>query len=297
VGAWYEETFDGRVRISLKTERTLVSRRSRYQLIEVFDTKAFGRALALDGLMMTSERDEWFYHEMISHLPLCMVDAPRDVLIIGGGDGGTAREVLRHPSVSSVQMVEIDGDVVEVCKEHFPQIGAWDDRRLEVRIEDGIAFASRAPDACYDVVLLDGSDPVGPAEGLFNESFYRDVRRILRPQGVFGLQSESPILQSRVFAEVQATLQKVFDSVRPYFGLVPLYAGGSTWSWTVASTGADLSRWDETRLADLEPGLSYLNREVARAAFAQPGYVKNLISAARSGGAGRQLCGPLAPLD
>lgn len=293
MGAWYEEVFDDRVRIGLRTERTLVSRQSTFQKIELFETQAYGRALALDGLMMTSERDEYFYHEMIAHLPLCMVKAPRDVLIIGGGDGGTAREVLKHPTVERVVMVEIDGDVVDVCREYLPQIGAWDDVRLDVRIEDGIAFAQRAPDAAYDVVLLDGSDPVGPAAGLFNAAFYADVRRVLRPHGVFGLQSESPILQSRVFAEVQVTLESVFEKVRPYFGLVPLYAGGSTWSWTVASAAADLTTWDESRLAELEPGLKYLNRDVARGAFAQPGYVQQLIAAARRG---EPTPGVLSPL-
>lgn len=294
MSAWYEETFEDRFRVAFRTRRTLVSRRSAFQTIELFETEAYGRALALDGLMMTSERDEFFYHEMIAHLPLCTARRPRDVLIIGGGDGGTAREVLRHADVERLTMVEIDGDVVDVCKAHLPELGAWRDPRLEVRIDDGIAFAKRAPDAAYDVVLLDGSDPVGPAEGLFNAAFYRDVKRILRPGGVFGLQSESPLLQARVFAQVQTTLASIFDRVRPYFGLVPLYAGGSTWSWTLASTDADLEAWDADRLGALEPGLRYLNRDVARAAFAQPGYVRRLLAAAR---AGQPLDGPFrAPL-
>lgn len=292
MGAWYEETFEGRFRVAFQTARTLVSRRSAFQTIELFETAAYGRALALDGLMMTSERDEFFYHEMIAHLPLCSVAAPEHVLIIGGGDGGTAREVLRHGEVERVTMVEIDGDVVDVCREHLPQLGAWGDSRLDVRIEDGVAFARQAPAGTYDVVLLDGSDPVGPAEGLFNEAFYRDVKRLLRPGGVFGLQSESPLLQASVFAQVQTTLESVFARVRPYFGLVPLYAGGSTWSWTLASADADLDAWDAGRLAALEPGLRYLNREVAQAAFAQPGYIRALLAAAR---AGRPLDGPFVP--
>lgn len=277
MSAWYEETFDDQIRIAFRTARTLVSRRSAFQTIELFETITFGRSLALDGLMMTSERDEFFYHEMIAHLPLCMVEAPKDVLIIGGGDGGTAREVLRHPSVRKVTLVEIDGDVVDICKEYLPGHGAWDDERLEVRIEDGVAFAKAAAEAAYDVVLLDGSDPVGPAEGLFDASFYADVKRALRPHGVFGLQSESPVLQASVFTEVQRTLRGVFASVRPYFGFVPLY-GASTWSWTVASQAGRLDRWNEERLAALEPELRYLNREVARAAFAQPNYVRQLLA-------------------
>jgi len=288
VAGWYEETFDGQIRVAFKMGRTLVQRRSAYQTIEIFETRAFGKALALDGLMMTSERDEYFYHEMIAHVPLCMVAEPRDVLVIGGGDGGTAREVLRHPSVRAVTMVEIDGEVIDVCREHLPGHGAWDDPRLEVRVEDGIAFTRHAPDASFDAVLLDGSDPVGPAEGLFDASFYRHVRRVLRPRGVFGLQSESPVLQARVFAEVQHTLGRVFEHVRPYFGTVPLY-GASTWSWTVASRGADSSRWDEERLGALEPRLRYLNRDVARAAFAQPNDIRRLL-------AGDPNAGPVAPV-
>ncbi len=274
---WYDETFQDRVRIGFRVTQRLVREQSEFQTIELFETAAYGRAMTLDGLFMTSEKDEYFYHEMITHLPLCMVQAPRNVLIVGGGDGGTAREVLRHDSVERVTMVEIDRRVVELCREYLPSIGAWDDPRLDVVIADGIDFVARAPTAAYDVVLLDGSDPVGPAEGLFNRSFYDHVRRVLKKEGVFGLQSESPLLMEEVFRQTQKTLREVFACVRPYFGFVPLY-GASIWSWTVAGSPSVLSDWDEVRLARLEPALKYLNRDVAQAAFAQPTFIRELMS-------------------
>lgn len=275
MGGWYEETFRDAVRLSVRVEKTLHSERSDFQLIEVLDTPLFGRVLVLDGLFMTSERDEYYYHEMIAHPPLSMVAEPKNVLVIGGGDGGTVREVLRHPEVASVTLVEIDGRVVELSKQYLSAIGtAWDDPRLTVRIEDGIAFAARAPEAAYDVVLLDGSDPVGPAEGLFDRSFYASIARILKPHGVFGLQSESPFLMSEVFREVQVTLLQVFASVRPYLGPVPLY-GASTWSWTVASR--EPFPMNLERIRRFEADLKYLNADLAQRLFALPNDVRRVI--------------------
>lgn len=276
MAGWYEETFRDSMRFSVRVHATLHRERTDFQTIEVLQTPFFGRTLVLDGLFMTSERDEYFYHEMISHPSLCMASSPKRVLVIGGGDGGTVREVLRHPEVERVTMVEIDRRVVEVCKEHLPDIGtAWNDPRLEVRFEDGVAFVAETPPASFDVVLLDGSDPVGPAEGLFDKTFYSNVRRVLSPSGVFGLQSESPILMEEVFRQVQHTLAEVFGSVRPYFGTVPLY-GASTWSWTVAA--AEPFPMDMDRLKRLEPDLRYLNVDVARGMFAVPTDLRRLLS-------------------
>lgn len=276
MAGWYEETFRESVRFAVRVDRSLVREKSDFQVIEILETPFFGRALVLDGLFMTSERDEYFYHEMITHPPMCMTEAPRRVLVIGGGDGGTVREVLKHPEVQTVIMVEIDRRVVELSKEYLPRIGtAWDDPRLEVRFEDGVAFVAEAAAESFDVVLLDGSDPVGPAEGLFDRTFYRNVQRVLAPGGVFGLQSESPILMDGVFRQVQHALQDIFGSVRPYLGTVPLY-GASTWSWTVASERP--MPLDEDRLGRLESGLRYLNRDVARGMFAIPNDLRALLA-------------------
>jgi len=278
LGNWYEETFHGQVRFGLKVQRTLHANRSPYQRVELIETEFYGKALVLDGLFMTSEKDEFFYHEMIVHPAMCAARSRKRVLVIGGGDGGTVRELMRWPDMEQVVMVEIDGEVVDVCREHLPGIAsAFEEPRLELRIEDGIKYVADAPDQSFDVVLLDGSDPVGPAEGLFNESFYGDVKRVLKPEGVFGLQSESPILQAEVFQAVQKTLRGVFDDVKPYIGNVPLY-GSSMWSWTLARPQGEVLPLEVEPMAPFEPQLRYLNREVCKAAFALPTFVRKLAT-------------------
>ncbi|MFW6087902.1 MAG: polyamine aminopropyltransferase, partial [Myxococcota bacterium] len=191
---WYDEVHEERTRSGLRVERTLYAGRSDYQRIEVLETPEFGRVLVLDGVFNTSEGDEHFYHEMLVQPALTTARRARRVLIIGGGDGGTAREVLRHSTVEHVVMVEIDEQVVRVCQEHLRAIGtAWDDPRLELRFEDGVRFVREADVEPFDVVILDGTDPIGAGEGLFGLEFYRGCDRVLADGGVFALQSASPI--------------------------------------------------------------------------------------------------------
>ena len=274
---WYEEHWQNAIRFSLRTEGIVVQAQSDFQRIEIFDTRAFGRVLALDGIYMTSEGDEFFYHEMIVHPALTAHAAPRNVLIIGGGDGGTAREVLRHPDVESATMVEIDEKVVEVCKVHLPRIGtAWDDPRLDLRIGDGIAHVQASPDDAYDVVILDGSDPVGPSAPLFNEAFYRDVRRILRPGGVFSLQSESPIITTDIWIATNKRLKSVFGRVDMCFGPVPLYSTG-VWSWTCASDSVDATQPRADRVGPHLDACRYYSPAMHRGAFTMPPYAQALL--------------------
>jgi spermidine synthase len=278
VGQWYDELFADRVRFGLKVRRVLYSGQSAFQKIEVLDTEQFGRVLALDGIFMTSEADEHFYHEMLVHPAMVTAPRIRRVLVIGGGDGGTIREVLRHPEVDSAVLVEIDGQVVEVCREHLGSIGtAWDDPRLEVVIGDGIDFAREADVEPFDVILLDGCDPVGPSKGLFNESFFTDCGRLLGPDGVFALQSETPVLMRDVFLDIVHTLRRVFGHAWPYFGSVPLYSAGM-WTWTFASRTVDPMRIIDERASRLEAVTRYYNREIHLAAFAVPNELKAPLS-------------------
>ncbi len=277
MGMWFTEEFDRGLRVGLKVERSLFSGRSAHQRVDVFETSLFGKALAIDGLFMTSVGDEANYHELLVHPALCSAPSIERVLIIGGGDGGTAREVLRHPEVKRCVLVEIDGLVVEASREHLPEIGsAWDDPRLEVRIEDGIAYVGAAAPESFDVVLLDGSDPVGPAEGLFGEAFYESVARLLPEQGVFSLQSESPILFESVFFDIQAALGRVFPKVHPYFWSIPLYGTGP-WSFTYASKGADPVRIDDERAARIEAESRVYNRDIHRGVFAIPQAIRRKL--------------------
>ncbi|MEO1270619.1 MAG: polyamine aminopropyltransferase, partial [Myxococcota bacterium] len=192
MGLWYDEVFQDKFRVGLKLKQTLFTGQSDYQKVEVVDTELLGKALLIDGLWMTCEGEDAPYHELIVHPAMTTAPSIERVLIIGGGDGGTAREVLRHPEVQHVDMVEIDAMVIEACKEFLPEVGtAWDDPRLHVTVGDGIAYVKDADVAPYDVILVDGSDPVGPAKGLFDEGFYRGCSRLLKDEGVFVTQSES----------------------------------------------------------------------------------------------------------
>ena len=174
-------------------------------------------------------------------------------------------------------LVEIDGRVVEVCREHLGSIGtAWDDPRLEVVIGDGIAFAHEADVEPFDIILLDGCDPVGPSKGLFNESFFRDCARLLNPDGVFAMQSETPVLMRDVFLDIVHTLRRVFNRAWPYFGSVPLYSAGM-WTWTYASRTVDPLDIIDERARRLESVTRYYNREIHLAALAVPNELKPLL--------------------
>lgn len=277
-GLWYSETYGDRIAFGLRASATLHHERSAHQLVEIFDTPAFGKVLALDGVFMTSAGDEFFYHEMIAQPALCTAPRIDRVLVIGGGDGGTAREVLRHRGVREVVLVEIDPAVVSACRAHLPELGAWDDPRLTVLFDDGVRFVREAEPASFDVVILDGSDPVGPAEGLFDRAFFEGVRRALAPDGVFVAQSESPMAYAEAFYAIVRELGAIFGRAHPYFGAVPLYGIGP-WTWTYASASADPLALRAERAAAIERPCRYWTREIHRAAFAQPAFVRRRLEA------------------
>lgn len=277
MGLWYDETFDDHTRLGLRVKETLFSGESPYQKVEVIDTVGFGRVLIIDNVFMTSEYDEFLYHEMLVHPPLTTAPDIERVLVIGGGDGGTVREVLRHPDVKECVMIEIDPMVVNASKEYLPSIGtAWNDPRLDVRFIDGIEYVKRSEDPEYDVVLLDGTDPVGPGAVLFDQAFYEGCKRMLAPDGVMALQSASPLLMMDVFVETQHKLRGMFAEVHPYMGPVPLYGTG-TWSWTWCSDTGEPLRAIQERQAEIVEGSKAYNEEVHRAVFALPNYVKRAL--------------------
>ena len=231
---WIDEPHQG-VRYGL-AGRVLVEEQSDFQRITVIDSQRYGKGLLLDGCWMTAEHQERHYHEALVHPALCSAEAIERVLVIGGGDGGTARECLRHPEVKHLDMVEIDGRVVELSQEHLSSIGGgcWSDPRFHLTVGDGIAWAAEAADASYDVVIVDGSDPTGPAEGLFNRAFFRNCCRILKPGGVFATQSESPEAFRQVHIDMVKLIRELFGHADPLYGWVPMYPSG-WWSWTFAA--------------------------------------------------------------
>ena len=264
---WIDEHLNG-VRYGL--EATVIAEQSSpYQRVTIIDSLAYGKGLLLDGCWMTAERQERQYHEAIVHPALCGAASIERVLIVGGGDGGTARECLRHPGVQQLDLVEIDGLVVELCQQHLPSIGgsAWSDPRLRLTVGDGIAWVAAAAEASYDVVIVDGSDPAGPAEGLFNRSFFEHCRRILRPGGIFVTQSESPEAFRQVHIDIVRLLRQVFGHADPMYGWVPMYPSG-WWSWTFAAVDAPrYHRPDPVRAATVSAGCEIWSPRWQRGGF------------------------------
>ncbi len=261
----------------------LFREKSPYQTVEIFDTFAYGKMLTIDSMVMCSEKDENAYHEMIIHVPMLLNPTFKVVLVIGGGDGGSVREILRHPQVERVTMVEIDEAVVRASKEVLPSLsGALEDPKLDLRIEDGIAFVANAPDASYDLIVIDSSDPVGPSEGLFSTAFYEQVYRCLKPGGAIAAQSESPRFNQPAFVDIHQCLKGIFgaDQVFCYLAFIPTYPTGM-WSFNYATKGAahpiqgmDAARSESFAIAH---DLQYYNVGIHQAAFALPTFVQTML--------------------
>lgn len=274
---WYDETA-GSLRFGLKVKRTLYVEQSEFQKISIVETERFGKALLLDDTWMTAEGDERTYHEMLVHPALATAPKIERVLIIGGGDGGAAREVLRHPDVETLDLCELDGQLIEAAKIHLTEIGsAWDDPRLNVHVGDGVEYVRNYDGPKYDVVLIDGCDPIGPAAALFGEPFYRDVERLLADDGVIVTQSEDPHIYHDVHVEIVKRLRSIFGQAAPYYAGVMIYPG-NTWSWTYASRTVDHRALDEARVERVAEHTEYYNREIHLGAFAVPNFVKRAIS-------------------
>jgi len=259
--------------IFFKAKRRLLSERSSCQKIEIFDTEFFGRVLMLDGLVQTTIKDEFFYHEMLVHPALLSHPNPEEVLIIGGGDGGALREVLLYP-VKRATLVEIDGRVVEVCKKFFPWLSlALRDRRVKLEIADGNQFI-REPNRMFDVILVDSSDPVGPSAILHQREFYARLRECLKSGGIVAAQAGSPLYYLDHLRKKVAFLRRLFKFAFFYLGPVPTYPGG-LWSYIFLS-----DKINPLRIPKKEPsaGLRYYNLDIHRAAFALPEFLsKHLL--------------------
>ncbi|MFQ5693173.1 MAG: polyamine aminopropyltransferase [Nitrospinota bacterium] len=274
---WFSDVHQNQYGISLRIKETLFREESPYQLVEVMDTEGFGRLLSLDGTIMLTERDEFVYHEMLAHVPLCAHPEPREALIIGGGDGGTLREVLKHPSIRRVDLVEIDEAVIRASRDHLPTLSTgFEDSRTRVLCRDGIAFVKDRRGE-YDAVLVDSTDPIGTAVGLFEVPFYTDVFHALRPEGVLAVQSESPFFDGDLVGAVHARLRTLFPHVGTYLAPVVTYPGGH-WSFTFAGKsrgpleGSAAERYRRRNLAT-----RYYTPDVHHAAFQLPPFVQDLL--------------------
>ena len=276
VGAdiWFTEHQTPDVTLGLRVRETLWQEDTPYQQLLVADTEAYGRLLTLDGAVQTTERDEFFYHEMIAHVPLTIHPRPQRIAVVGGGDGGVIREILRHPGVEAAHLVEIDERVVAVARQFFPKLSAeLDNPRAHVHLVDGIQWMREqgARAEKLDVVIIDSTDPVGPATGLFGEAFYRSVYEALAPDGILVAQTESPMLQPHLIRHAQAAMRSVFPHVHLYLAPVPTYPSG-WWSFSLGSKGP---RPEDARTVSLPT--RYWTPAIQRAAFVLPPFVSELL--------------------
>jgi spermidine synthase len=268
--------------IFVRSQREYERFRSPFQQVEVHETSSFGKLFRLDGHFMTSERDEFFYHENLVHIAAMAHPAPESALIIGGGDGGSAEELFKHPTMKSVTLVEIDLAVVDIARKYFAEVhrGALTDPRLKVVVEDGQAFV-RASTENYDLIVLDLTDPGGPSEPLYSADFYRACSARLNHTGAMTLHVASPVSQPERIRTVIANLRAAFPVVVPYLASVPLYGG----MWMMASASSTLNpsyltsleadrRIATRRIRDLR----YYNGDVHRSSFALPNFVRSLVS-------------------
>jgi len=276
---WFSERHTPNVKLSIRVDRQLFSGQSELQRIDVFDSPEFGRFLVLDGYMMLTEKDEFIYHEMITHVPLAVHPHVKDVLVIGAGDGGVIRELTRYPEIERIDMVEIDPMVVEVCREYLPQTSyKLDDPRVSIHYADGLKFVRSCNDQ-YDLIIVDSTDPFGPGEGLFTREFYGNCYKALHDDGIMVNQHESPFYNEDAIACQRAHKRIVesFPISRVYQAHIPTYPSGH-WLFGFASKkyhplkDLDEMRWNARGLS-----CGYYTTMLHKGAFYVPAYVEELL--------------------
>ncbi|GAA4298175.1 polyamine aminopropyltransferase [Anaerocolumna aminovalerica] len=276
---WYTEQHSKYAQFSIKIDRQLASVKSDFQRIDVFESKGFGRILTLDGYLMVTEKDEFIYHDMITHIPMATNPNIRKVLVIGAGDGGTVRELLRYETIEHIDMVEIDEDVVKVCKEFLPFTACGlEDERVHLYFEDGLKFVRRK-EGEYDLILVDSTDPFGPGEGLFTKEFYGNCYKALNETGILVNQHESVYYESYAVSMKRAhqRIKECFPIAKVYQAHIPTYPSGH-WLFGFASKKYDpIQDLDTGRWNELGIKTKYYNTDLHIGAFALPNYVKEQL--------------------
>ncbi|MCY0878194.1 MAG: polyamine aminopropyltransferase [Firmicutes bacterium] len=270
---WFTEYQTDALSLGLRIRQILLAEETPYQHLLVAETETYGRLLALDGAIQTTLQDEFVYHEMITHVPLFMLDAPKKVAVIGGGDGGSIREILKHASVEEAHLVEIDARVVEAARRFFPELSsALDDSRAHVHIENGIDWVKTA--RAFDVIIVDSTDPIGAAAGLFEPAFYQSIAAALKPDGILVAQSESPFLHQGLIQQMIRGMKTAFEVVRPYVAPVPTYPSGY-WSFLMAS---HRPLTPSPRCRSEAISTRYWTPEMQSAAFVLPRFLEELVT-------------------
>ena len=275
---WFSELHSECAKMSLKVDKQLYSGQSDYQRIDVFENEEFGRFLTLDGYMMLTEKDEFMYHEMIVHVPMASDPDIKKVLVIGAGDGGTVRELCRYSSIEHIDMAEIDGQVIEVCRRYFPSLTcSLDDPRVHIHVEDGLKYVRRK-ESFYDLIIVDSTDPFGPGEGLFTSEFYGSCCKSLTENGILVNQHESPFYadDAKAMQRAHRRIKEFFPVCRVYQFHIPTYPSGH-WLFGFASKTVDPLDFDADKWNSLGINTRYYNTEIHKGSFALPTYVNKLL--------------------
>lgn len=274
-GLWFTELQTEALAISLKIKQSLHSEKTDFQEIGVVDTYEYGRMLLLDGIVMTTDKDEFVYHEMITLPALNTHPNPKNILVIGGGDGGAIREIVKHPKVETATLVEIDGRVIETSKKFFPKIScALDNPKVTVKVADGIKHIQENKNK-YDIIMVDSTDPIGPAVGLFAKDFYQGIYDALKEDGLFVAQTESPWVAEDFIKRIYDDVQSIFPITKLYIANVPTYPTGM-WSFTMGSKKYDPEKIEKDSIIDTNT--KYYTPDIHFSAFQLPPFVRKIIN-------------------
>lgn len=270
---WFTEKQTESFGITAKIRQTFVTEQTDFQELAMIDTEEFGRMLVLDGMVMTTIKDEFVYHEMVAHPALFTHPNPKHVLVVGGGDGGVIREIMKHPEVEKAVLVDIDGKVIEYSKRYLPEIaGELDNPRVEVLVGDGFMHIIQSKNL-YDVIFVDSTEPVGPAAPLFERGFYQGIYEALKDDGIFVAQTDNPWFKADLIQKVNRDVKEIFPITRVYAANIPTYPSG-LWTFHLGSKKYDPLEVDETKIPDIES--KYYTPRLHKAAFVLPKFVEDL---------------------
>ncbi|URN95538.1 MAG: polyamine aminopropyltransferase [Candidatus Pristimantibacillus lignocellulolyticus] len=271
---WYTEKQTENFGITAKITKTYVDEQTEFQALDMIETEEFGTMLVLDGMVMTTVKDEFVYHEMVAHPILFTHPNPEHVLVVGGGDGGVIREIMKHPKVKKAVLVDIDGKVIEYSKKYLPTIACeLENPRVEVQVNDGFMHIHDHKNT-YDVIMVDSTEPVGPAANLFTRGFYQGIYDALKEDGIFVAQTDNPWFKAELIQMVNRDVKEVFPIVRVYAANIPTYPSG-LWTFTMGSKKYDPLEVDETKIPELDT--KYYTSRLHKAAFVLPKFVEDLV--------------------
>ncbi len=276
---WYSEYHTKNVRFSIKILNQLFSKQSEYQKIAVFDSQEFGRFLTLDGVMMLTEKDEFIYHEMICHTAMAVNPSIKNILVIGAGDGGVARELAKYPQIENIDVVEIDEDVVKTCKEYLPQTACgFEDKRINIHYEDGLKFVRRIHNK-YDLIIVDSTDPSGPGEVLFTKEFYGNCHKALSENGIMINQHESPFYKEdcKAMQDAHKRIYGIFPVCKVFQAHIPTYPSGH---WLFGFSSKKLHPINDLKANEwkkLGIKTKYYNTNLHVGSFYLPNYVQEAL--------------------